>query len=192
MTPSWCRPHAGAAHDRNHDAYGVCPPVFVVADGIGGHCAGDLASRATVEALRPLAGHSQVTGEILTACLWNARARIAQISADLGRPPGTTLSGVVGTETHGVPSWLIVNIGDSRTYLSNSDGLRQLSVDHTVVQELIDAGAISPAEASSHPSRNLLTRALLGEASTRPTVAAADACWRPGPGLLGRTDERSR
>jgi PPM family protein phosphatase len=163
-----------------------------VADGIGGHCAGDLASRATVEALRPLAGHSQVTGEILTACLWNARARIAQISADLGRPPGTTLSGVVGTETHGVPSWLIVNIGDSRTYLSNSDGLRQLSVDHTVVQELIDAGAISPAEASSHPSRNLLTRALLGEASTRPTVAAADACWRPGPGLLGRTDERSR
>jgi serine/threonine protein phosphatase PrpC len=91
-----------------------------------------------------------------------------------------------------VRSWLIVNIGDSRTYLSNSDGLRQLSVDHTVVQELIDAGAISPAEASSHPSRNLLTRALLGEASTRPTVAAADACWRPGPGLLGRTDERSR
>ena len=49
------------------------PTGFVVADGIGGHCAGDLASRATVEALRPLAGHSQVTGETLTACLWNAR-----------------------------------------------------------------------------------------------------------------------
>jgi len=49
---------------------------------------------------------------------------------------------VVGTETHGARSWLIVNIGDSRTYLLNSDGLRQLSVDYTVVQELIEAGAI--------------------------------------------------
>ena len=48
------------------------------------------------------------------------------------------------------------------------------------------------AEASSHPSRNLLTRALLGRSGTRPTLAAADGRWRPGPGLLGRTDERSR
>ena len=62
-------------------------------------------------------------------------ARIDQIAADRGRPPGTTLSGMVGTETHGVPVLLIVNIGDSRTYLLNSDGLRQLSVDHTVVQD---------------------------------------------------------
>ena len=168
------------------------PTGFVVADGIGGHCAGDLGNRATVEALRSARRHSQVTGEMFTACLWDARARIGQIAADRGRPSGTTLSGVVGTETHGVRSWLIVNIGDSRSYLLNSDGLRQLSVDHTVVRELFDAGANSQAEASSHPSRNLLTRALLGRSGTRPTLAAADARWRPGPGLLGRTDERSR
>ena len=91
-------------------------------------------------------------------------------------------------------SWLVVNIGDSRTYLLNSDGLRQLSVDHTVVRELIDAGANSQAEASSHPSRNLLTRALLGRSGTRPTLAAADARRRPlvcSDGLTNVVDDRS-
>lgn len=159
--------HTGAAHDHNQDAYATRAPVFVVADGIGGHCAGDLASRAAVEALSPLAGHSRVTGEMLTACLSDARAQIARIAVDDGRPPGTTLSGVVVTETGGVPSWLILNIGDSRTYLSNSGGLRQLSVDHTVVQELIDARTIPPSAASSHPARNLLTRALLARSEHR-------------------------
>jgi serine/threonine protein phosphatase PrpC len=160
--------HAGAVHERRHednqDAYFTGPPVFVVADGIGGHCSGDVASREAVEALLPLVGQVQVTGAMLTACLSDARARIGRIAIDGGRPPGSTLSGVIATRVDGVPSWLVVNIGDSRTYRLDSDALRQLSVDHTVVQELIDRGAILPSAASSHPARNLLTRALLAGA----------------------------
>jgi serine/threonine protein phosphatase PrpC len=160
--------HAGAVHERRHednqDAYFTGPPVFVVADGIGGHCAGDVASREAVDALLPLVGQVQVTGAMLTACLSDARARIGRIAIDGGRPPGSTLSGVIATRVDGVPSWLVVNIGDSRTYRLDSDALRQLSVDHTVVQELIDRGAIPPSAASSHPARNLLTRALLAGA----------------------------
>jgi protein phosphatase len=151
----------GARHDHNEDACGTCPPAFVVADGIGGHGAGDFASRAAVEALLPLSGDTRVTAEMLSARLSDARVLIDRIAADNRRPPGTTLSGVVVTEADEVPSWLIVNIGDSRTYLLNSDGFRQLTVDHTVMQELIDAGAMPASAASSHPARNLLTRALL-------------------------------
>jgi serine/threonine protein phosphatase PrpC len=154
--------HTGRAHDRNEDAYCTEAPVFVVADGIGGHCAGDVASREAIGALMPLAAQVRVTGEMLSACLPDARARIDRIGVDHGRPPGTTLSGVIATHVDEVPSWLVVNIGDSRTYRLNSTEFRQLSVDHTVVQELIGAGAIAPSAASSHPARNLLTRALLG------------------------------
>ena len=153
--------HAGAAHDRNQDAYCTEPPVFVVADGMGGHRAGDIASREAIEALLPLAGQVHVTAEMLTACLADARARIGRIAIDHGRPPGTTLSGAIITQVDNVPSWLVVNIGDSRTYRLDSDGFRQLSIDHSVVQELIGAGAIAPSAATAHPARNLLTRALL-------------------------------
>lgn len=157
--------HAGTSHERRHelnqDAYCVGPPVFVVADGIGGHCAGDIASREVVAALLPLVGQVQVTGAMLTDRLSDARARIARIAVDRGRPPGSTLSGVIATHVDDVPSWLVVNIGDSRTYRLDFDAFRRLSVDHTVVQELIDADAIAPSAASSHPARNLLTRALL-------------------------------
>ena len=68
---------------------------------------------------------------------------------------------MIATHVDDVPSWLVVNIGDSRTYRLDFDAFRRLSVDHTVVQELIDADAIAPSAASSHPARNLLTRALL-------------------------------
>ena len=91
-------------------------------------------------------------------------------------------------------SWLVVNIGDSRTYLLNSDGLRQLSVDHTVVRELVDAGAILRRRHPRIPSRNLLTRALLGRSGTQPTLAAADARRRPlvcSDGLTNVVDDRS-
>jgi serine/threonine protein phosphatase PrpC len=160
--------HAGAVHERRHednqDAYCTGPPVFAVADGMGGHCAGDVASREVVAALLPLVGRVPVTAAMLTACLSDARARITRIAVDGGRPPGSTLSGVIATRVDGVPSWLVVNIGDSRTYRLDSDALRRLSVDHTVVQELIDRGAFPPSAASSHPARNLLTRALLAGA----------------------------
>jgi serine/threonine protein phosphatase PrpC len=153
--------HMGASRRQNQDAQCTAPPVFVVADGMGGHSAGELASRAAVEALSALAGQVPVTVEMLTACIADARARIGRISAGSGRAPGTTLSGVIVTQIDDVPSWLVVNMGDSRVYCLDAEGFRQITVDHSVVQELVAAGAITPSAAASHPVRHMLTRALL-------------------------------
>jgi serine/threonine protein phosphatase PrpC len=186
--------HAGAVHEhrheRNQDAYCAGPPVFVVADGMGGHCAGDVASREVIEALLPLVGRVPVTGAMLTACLTDARARIARIAVDSGRPPGSTLSGVIATRVDGVPSWVVVNIGDSRTYRLDSDDFRQLTIDHTVVQELIDAGAIAPSAAASYPARNLLTRALLG--ATEHPADVSVLAMRAGDRILVCSDGLTR
>ncbi|MFL6083280.1 MAG: protein phosphatase 2C domain-containing protein [Mycobacterium sp.] len=152
--------HTGAVRETNQDAYCTTPTVFAVADGVGGHSAGDIAAHETVEALSTLAGREEVTDEMVRACLADARARIGRIPVAHGQPPATTLSGVIATRLDDVPTWLIVNIGDSRTYRLNSDGLQQLSIDHSIVQELIDMHAIDPSEARSHPTRNVLTRAL--------------------------------
>ena len=155
--------HIGAVHEQNReqnqDSYCATPPVFVVADGVGGHAGGEVASRAAVDSLGVLAGRADVTDKMVAQCLTDARARIGLIEHG-GQPPGTTLSGVVITEADGVPSWLVVNIGDSRTYVLNASGLRQVSVDHSVVQQLIDVGAVEPSEAESLPMRNQLTRGL--------------------------------
>jgi serine/threonine protein phosphatase PrpC len=177
-------------HERNQDAYCAGSPVFVVADGMGGHCAGDVASREVVEALLPLVGRVPVTGAMITACLTDARARIARIAVEDGRPPGSTLSGVIATRVDGVPSWVVVNIGDSRTYRLDSDAMRQLTIDHTVVQELIDAGAIAPSAGASHPARNLLTRALLG--ATEHPADVSVLAMRAGDRILVCSDGLTR
>ena len=149
--------HVGPVHAHNQDAYCAAPPVFVVADGMGGHSAGDRASREAVDALSPLIGDSTVTGEMLDACLADTRGRIGGIPAGDGRPPGTTLSGVIVTRIDNRPFWMVVNIGDLRTYRLDSTGFRQISIDHSVVQELTDAGAITASAARSLPIRNFLT-----------------------------------
>jgi protein phosphatase len=159
--------HVGAVHEQNQeqnqDSYCAKPPVFVVADGVGGHAGGEVASRVAVESMLPLVDRADVTDEMVARCLADARERIGWISAERGRPPGTTLTGVIATEADDVPSWLVVNIGDSRTYLLNASGLQQLSVDHSVVQQLIDVGAVEPSEAESLPMRNQLTRGLFAQ-----------------------------
>jgi protein phosphatase len=176
--------------ERNQDAYCAGSPVFVVADGMGGHCAGDVASREVIEAILPLVGRVPVIGAMLRACLTDARARIARIAVDSGRPPGSTLSGVIATRIDGVPSCVVVNIGDSRTYRLDSDAFRQLTIDHTVVQELIDAGAIAPSAGASYPARNLLTRALLG-ATEHPADVSVRA-MRAGDRILVCSDGLTR
>jgi PPM family protein phosphatase len=154
---------AGAVHERNEDAYCAEPPVFVVADGVGGHSAGQVASRETVDAFSTLAGRAIVTREMVEDRLADARARIGRIEADEGLAPATTVSGVVVTHDNGVPSWLVVNIGDSRTYRLNSDGFRQITIDHSLFQKLVDSGVLAPSSEAAVSIRNVLSRALLAE-----------------------------
>ena len=130
---------------------------------MGGHAGGELASRHVVESLLALTRGVRVSREMFEGCLAEARWRIAQIPSHERRRPGSTLSGVI--VTHGeddTPCWMVVNVGDSRTYRLDRDGLRQVSVDHSLEQELITLGIVRSSAAHALPYGNKLTRAVLG------------------------------
>ncbi|MEQ6903818.1 protein phosphatase 2C domain-containing protein [Nocardioides sp. YIM 152588] len=169
---------AGPVRETNEDAHVAAPPLFAVADGMGGHDAGDVASRIAVEELARLAGDDRahraggggLDAEAGTALLDGAfatvRRRIAELEAgrraagDGEFTAGTTASVALGLAGRGGPRWLVANVGDSRTYRLHRGGLDQVTVDHSLVQELVDAGSISPEEAAAHPARHVITRAL--------------------------------
>ncbi|WP_139977643.1 PP2C family protein-serine/threonine phosphatase [Nocardioides litoris] len=169
--------HHGAATDVgrvrevNEDAYLVAPPVFVVADGMGGHDRGDVAARIVVEEFAALAdaGYDPRRGpETVTETLRAAQARIASYDAEQRArgardfSAGTTAVVALLIEEAGEPKWLLANLGDSRIYRLLGSELEQVSVDHSVVQELVESGAISPDDAAVHPERHIITRALGG------------------------------
>jgi serine/threonine protein phosphatase PrpC len=172
VTVEWgAASRVGCRRERNQDTFGAHPPVFVVADGIGSHGAGDLASHQAVQALLALAAHQPVTAEMFNRALADARARIARIPAPEGdRPPGTTITGVIVTHFQGVPCWMVVNLGDSRTYRLDAAGLHQISVDHSIAQKLIDSGVVSQSAPRPMPLRNMLSRAVFGEIEHSPDV----------------------
>lgn len=154
------RTDRGRVREDNQDAFLADQTVFVVADGMGGHSYGALAAQFAVESVAPLVGMPAVTDTHVHQCLVAANERIASIDPTSRTPAGTTFTGVFATEQDGVPCWLVVNVGDSRTYLLRDRELKQITVDHSEVQELIDAGVITAAEAADHPHRNIITRAL--------------------------------
>jgi len=171
--------HHGAATDvgllreTNEDAFLVAPPVFVVADGMGGHESGDVASRIVVEEFARLAdaGYDPTAGDVAVRdALEASQHRITEYAAagdgirggGPRRTPGTTVVAALLVESEGAPAWLLVNLGDSRIYALSGGVLRQVSTDHSVVQELIDAGQITESEAARHPERHVITRALGG------------------------------
>jgi serine/threonine protein phosphatase PrpC len=162
----WVRTVCGAASDTgvkralNEDRYLAQTPVFVVADGMGGHEAGELASAEAVDALAPLVGLRAVSGSQVQQCLSDAQRRVRAIDTVPGRGAGTTVSGVMISEQDGVPYWLVLNIGDSRTYRLAGGVLEQISVDHSEVQEMIEEGELTAEQASHHPRRHVVTKAL--------------------------------
>ncbi|MBD8080578.1 PP2C family protein-serine/threonine phosphatase [Cellulosimicrobium arenosum] len=160
--------HRGARRQLNEDRFLVSRSVFLVADGMGGHDAGEVASTTAVDALRPLASLDVVTPDDVLEHLTFAQERVRAIVTEPGRGAGTTLSGVAVAEQDGNPYWLVVNMGDSRTYHLSGGLLDQVSVDHSEVQEMVDAGVITADEALTHPRRHVVTRALGSRAEVRP------------------------
>jgi protein phosphatase len=158
--------HRGARRKLNEDSYLASPSAFFVADGMGGHEAGEVASAMAIDALRPLSWLNVVTADDVKERLHVAHDDVSGIAAPEGRGAGTTLTGVVVSEQDGLPYWLVANVGDSRTYHLVDGRLEQISVDHSEVQELVDAGALTPAQAAHHPRRHVVTRAL--GAAARP------------------------
>lgn len=143
----------------NEDALLAYPPLFAVADGMGGHDAGEVASRIAVEEAGQLAGRPEVTADDVHVIVRAISARVRAVVPD-GRTVGTTFSGVGVARHDGGEYWLVFNIGDSRVYRYADRVLTQITVDHSVVQELVDRGVIGAAEALHHPDRHVITRAI--------------------------------
>ncbi|HEY0249360.1 MAG TPA: protein phosphatase 2C domain-containing protein [Gryllotalpicola sp.] len=164
----------GRVRALNEDSYLAVDPVFFVADGMGGHAFGDRASQAAVATLAELipAGSEPTPAEVLAAvAAANTAVRALSSPGDTGPAvAGTTLSGVVRVATENGPRWMVVNVGDSRVYSWNGRTLQQLTVDHSAVQELIDTGLLTAAEAVGHPERNVITRALGADTHAEPDV----------------------
>jgi serine/threonine protein phosphatase PrpC len=151
----------GRLRDQNEDALLVTETLFVVADGMGGHAAGEVAAQISVETLRDTADGTR--DGIVEAVRVANRAILERSGADPEtRGMGTTLSAValVTEGDAGEEMVLVANVGDSRVYRVHRGELEQLSEDHSLVEDLVRAGRISPAEARTHPNRNIVTRVL--------------------------------
>ncbi|MFB4354644.1 protein phosphatase 2C domain-containing protein [Microbacterium sp. LS_15] len=157
--------HAGLRRALNEDSYLASSPVFVVADGMGGHEAGERASATVIEEFALFIGRTSLALDDVRFALERAREGVEHLSTSGNGRAGTTLSGVVIASVDGMGYWLAVNIGDSRTYRFADAELEQITVDHSVVQELIDAGELTPEDASTDRRRNIITRAI-GASST--------------------------
>lgn len=180
----------GRVREINEDAFLTDPPLFVVADGMGGYESGETASAAVVAQFAG-AGSRDVTPEWITESLGIANRRIRE-----GAGGGTTAAGAALVERDGQPYWLVFNIGDSRVYLSDGSDLRQISVDHSVVQELVDAGKITPQRARTHPERHIVTRAVGTAADPRPDFwlvprEPGDRLLLCSDGVTGELDDAS-
>ena len=184
--------HVGLVRLVNEDSLLAEPPLFAVADGMGGHAFGDRASAAAVQALREEVGGAALSapGRVLAA-IRRANAAVRELTAGAGGDrviAGTTLTGVAlvledpddgASDPHA--RWMVFNLGDSRVYrwdaASAGNGARpalgrleRVSVDHSIVQELFDAGVIDEARTRTHPDRNIITRALGASDGVEPEV----------------------
>ncbi|MBN9192298.1 PP2C family serine/threonine-protein phosphatase [Microbacterium sp.] len=188
--------HTGKVRANNQDSGYAGSNLFVVADGMGGHAGGDVASSlaiARIEALdQPFASTSEAEREL--------RQTIADAAGDLidtvkVRPElagmGTTVSAIVMVDDYAV----IAHIGDSRIYLYRDDALTQITTDHTFVQRLVDSGRITPEEARYHPRRSVLMR-VLGDMDADPELDTFIMPTQPGDrwllcsdGLSGVVDD---
>jgi serine/threonine protein phosphatase PrpC len=145
----------GLIRTVNEDSLLASPPVFLVADGMGGYQAGDTASAIVVEEFTIAPGIERVTPEWVMHSFDRADSRIRY-----GAGGGTTVAGIAVVQQDSNPYWLVFNIGDSRVYRCVQGRLTQVSVDHSVVQELVDEGKIAAESARFHPERHVITRAV--------------------------------
>jgi protein phosphatase len=160
----------GLVRAGNEDAFVAEPMVFGVADGMGGHQAGEVASDIAARIIRDRLGTGASNVGVVIASVVEANASIyqaAHASAD-HQGMGTTLTALVvmRADESNVARFALINVGDSRTYLLRNGELHRATLDHSYVQELVNTGHISEDEARTHPRRNIVTRAL----GIEPTV----------------------
>ncbi|WP_193164058.1 PP2C family protein-serine/threonine phosphatase [Microbulbifer hainanensis] len=184
--PGGTRRSAGATHpgykrEQNEDAYWADEErgIWVVADGLGGHQAGEIASKTVVEEIQ----RSAATDRHYERALQRAHALLL---GDEGNTANMGSTAVVVAEDGAY--FHVYWVGDSRAYLwSPGDGdgqLKQLTSDHSYVQMLVDSGAINSVEAASHPNRHVITRCIGGSTNPKLEIDRVSAPWRSGEKLL--------
>lgn len=165
----------GLLRQGNEDSGFVSPQLIAVADGMGGHAAGEVASRIAVQILHSLVPTLVSTEidqdsveDLLMHSLHSIDSEISVVTDEEieKRGMGTTLTALLIRDKY----ISLLHVGDSRCYRLRGNTLEQLSNDHTVIQELLDQGAISQAEAAEHPQRSMLTQALRGDGDVTPVL----------------------
>ena len=175
--------HVGLKRQRNEDSLLMRPDfgLWAVADGMGGHGGGDVASRLAVDALGalPVAPTGEARLAAVEAAVAGANAEMRAYAQAQGRPiVGTTLVAILVFGAHFACLWC----GDSRAYLWRDGALRQITRDHSETQDLVDRGVLDPDEAKHWPRRSVLTRAL--GATDAPELDLVSDRWAPGDVFL--------
>ena len=167
VTTFGSRTDVGCVRDHNEDSLVVAPPLFAVADGMGGHAAGEVASEIAVNVLAELAP-KDLDGAALEHAVEEANHEIIRAARDgRGREGmGTTLTACMLENERLV----IAQVGDSRAYLLHHGKLQQLTRDHSLMADMLEAGQLTPEEARHHPQRSVITRALGSDPNTRPDM----------------------
>lgn len=158
----------GLVRAENQDSYYVGEYVVAVADGMGGHEAGGLASRTAVEAVETALGRPpRRPKQAMREAFVQANAAVLQQARQTDQAGmGTTMTIAL---VDGRRLWL-GHVGDSRAYLLRAGRLRQLTEDHSLVADLVKSGSLSPAQAKDHPRRNVITRAVGIQTTISPDV----------------------
>lgn len=161
------RTDVGCVRDHNEDSLAVAPPLYVVCDGMGGHAAGEVASEIAVDVI------SQRAPEHADAAALGQAVEEANLAVIKAAREGVGRAGMGCTCTAAIlekERLVIAQVGDSRAYLLHQGKLQQLTRDHSLVADLIEAGQITEAEARVHPQRSVITRALGSDPRTQPDL----------------------
>ncbi len=188
-----CLTDIGVRREMNQDYFfsseesvGILPNLFVVADGMGGHNAGDIASRTVIETISAVAAETTevVISDILIECVERANEVLREYAGEHEEMKGmgsTIVAAVLNDRT-----LVAANVGDSRLYVVGKDCIRQVTTDHSLVHEMLMRGEIDEKLARVHPDKNIITRAV-GAAET-VQVDTYEEMLEPGERILMCTD----
>jgi serine/threonine protein phosphatase PrpC len=173
----------GLVRAGNEDSAFVNSHLLAVADGMGGHAGGEVASSVAIKVigqLAPIIASLQIDVDSVEDLLLNSLdsvneeiSRVTRENTDL-TGMGTTLTVLALYRANGSHQVAMLHVGDSRCYRLRGNTLLQMSHDHTVLQELLDQGTLTPNEASEHPQKSFLTQALMGDAEIAPVLTVFD------------------
>ncbi|HWU25577.1 MAG TPA: protein phosphatase 2C domain-containing protein [Rhizomicrobium sp.] len=183
------RTHVGRRRKLNEDAVLSRPGLWAVADGMGGHESGEIASTLAVSLLDAAAGRLALGERVAAAeaAIQDVNARLFEMAGGTGgRTIGTTIVAIAADANSFVCLWA----GDSRAYRARGGHLAQLTHDHSLVQELVDAGELAPEAALHHPNANVITRAVGSEPALKLDRREGDIL--PGDTFLLASDGLTR